>query len=65
MKIIVESYNNNQKLHSVSSKAAPQINNPTILSIIDNAVARNNSPVTASNKSKLSNHTVGSITKND
>lgn len=42
MKISVESYNNGTKISDISKESLPEIKNPTVLSIIDEAVMRNN-----------------------
>ncbi len=42
MKISVESYNNGTKISDISKESLPEIKNPTVLSIIDEAVLRNN-----------------------
>lgn len=42
MKICVESYSNGNKLSDISKDSLPKIKNPTVLSIIDEAVFRNN-----------------------
>lgn len=42
MKIYVQSYNNGNKISEISKSSLPKIKNPTVLSIIDNAIFRNN-----------------------
>ena len=42
MKISVESFINGNNTSGISKNALPEIKNPTVLSIIDEAVARNN-----------------------
>lgn len=42
MKISVESYYNGEKLLHTQNNTKPKIKNPTVLSIIDNAIERNN-----------------------
>lgn len=52
MKISVESYNNGNKISDLSKDSLPKIKNQTVLSIIDNAIMRNNE-LTNENKSPL------------
>lgn len=42
MKISVESFINGNNTSDIQKDALPEIKNPTVLSIIDEAVARNN-----------------------
>lgn len=60
MKLSIEAYNNGQKLSNYTSTQAqtkrPQINIPEILSIIDNAIERNNY-IAQNNSSNYNNKT--------